>query len=363
MFIASQSVDYQKLKVLEPFLPFSVTSSSQQEYSVTPDIQESGISSPIMRINGDERDKELWNSLPPIFKTETFIDVKPESEILSSIRIGSSPVPEPLIMTRTFAGNRSLAVLGYGIYRWKLLGMAPDIARGSSESPDILSSFIDQSIQWIGASEKEKLVKIRSSRKFYIGGEKVEMISQVYNASLDPVDDAIVSVNISGPGTKREIRLANMGAGRYSASISGLPAGDYFYQGSIQQLVYAEVNIFALLFLFWGANLRHSHVKLGYFNTLEKFIMSPFQHQIHHSDDPAHFDKNFGAKLSLWDRLFGTLARSNEIKHLRFGLGAKESEKYTHFMRTLTLPFTAIFQSLRPNKQHKYRDRSSELNN
>lgn len=138
---------------------------------------------------------------------------------------------------------------------------------------------------------------------------------------------------------------------------------DYFYQGSIQQLVYAEVNIFALLFLFWGANLRHSHVKLGYFNTLEKFIMSPFQHQIHHSDDPAHFDKNFGAKLSLWDRLFGTLARSNEIKHLRFGLGAKESEKYTHFMRTLTLPFTAIFQSLRPNKQHKYRDRSSELNN
>ena len=91
-----------------------------------------------MRINGDERDKELWNSLPPIFKTETFIDVKPESEILSSIRIGSSPVPEPLIMTRTFAGNRSLAVLGYGIYRWKLLGMAPDIARGSSESPDIL---------------------------------------------------------------------------------------------------------------------------------------------------------------------------------------------------------------------------------
>ncbi len=232
MFIASQTVDYQKLKVIEPYLPFSVTSSSQQEYTATPDIQESGLSSPIMRINGDDRDKELWNSLPPIFKTETFIDVKPESEILSSIRIGSSPVPEPLIMTRTFAGNRSLAVLGYGLYRWKLLGMAPDIARGAKESPDILSSFIDQSIQWIGASEKEKLVKIRSSRKFYIGGEKVEMIAQVYNASLDPVDDAMVAVQISGPNTKREIRLANMGAGRYTASISGLPAGDYFYQGS-----------------------------------------------------------------------------------------------------------------------------------
>ena len=29
-------------------------------------------------------------------------------------------------------------------------------ARGSSESPDIMSSFIDKSIQWIGASEKER---------------------------------------------------------------------------------------------------------------------------------------------------------------------------------------------------------------
>ena len=232
MFIASQTVDYKKLSMIEQFLPFSVTSSSQQEYMALPDIRESGLSSPIMRINGDERDKELWNSLPPMYKTETFIDVKPESDILASIRIGTSPVPEPLIMTRTFAGNRSLAVLGYGLYRWKLLGMAPDRARGDNDTPDILSSFIDQSIQWIGASEKEKLVKIRSSRKFYGGGEKVEMIAQVYNASLDPVDDAIVSVNISGPNTKRDVRLANMGAGRYSASISGLPAGDYFYQGT-----------------------------------------------------------------------------------------------------------------------------------
>ncbi len=232
MFIASQQVDYQRLSPLEPYLPFSVTSTSQQEFLAMPNVQEGGESSPVMRILGDGRDAERWNALPPIYKTETFVDVKPESEILATIRIGSAPVQEPLIMTRTFAGKRSLAVLGYGLYRWKLLGMAPDVARGANDMPDILSAFIDQSIQWIGASEKEQLVKIRSSRKFYIGGEKVELIGQVYDASLDPVDDAIVSVTLTGPNTKRDIRLANMGAGRYTASVSGLPAGDYFYQGS-----------------------------------------------------------------------------------------------------------------------------------
>lgn len=122
---------------------------------------------------------------------------------------------------------------------------------------------------------------------------------------------------------------------------------DYFYHGSISQLVYAEVNIFAMLFLFWGANLRHSHVKLGYFNRLEKWIMSPFQHQIHHSNNPAHFDKNFGSKLSFWDRLFGTLVRSNEITKLRFGLGTKESQKYMSLFNVLLVPFTSILKSVR----------------
>ena len=119
--------------------------------------------------------------------------------------------------------------------------------------------------------------------------------------------------------------------------------GDYFYQGVINQAVYAEVNIFAMLFLFWGANLRHSHVKLRYFNFVERLVISPFQHQIHHSNNPAHFDKNLGAKFALWDWLFGTLIRSEKQKTLRFGLGSKESSHYDTFLKTLYQPFKKIF--------------------
>ena len=35
--------------------------------------------------------------------------------------------------------------------------------------------------------------------------------------------------------------------------------------------------------------------------------MSPAQHQIHHSIDPRHHNRNFGSCLSLFDWLFGTL--------------------------------------------------------
>jgi sterol desaturase/sphingolipid hydroxylase (fatty acid hydroxylase superfamily) len=138
-----------------------------------------------------------------------------------------------------------------------------------------------------------------------------------------------------------ELILNNLSYFVVSAILMGV--GDYFYQGVINQAVYAEVNIFAMLFLFWGSNLRHSHVKLRYFNFVERLVISPFQHQIHHSNNPAHFDKNLGAKFALWDWLFGTLIRSEKQKTLRFGLGSKESSHYDTFLKTLYQPFKKIF--------------------
>lgn len=35
--------------------------------------------------------------------------------------------------------------------------------------------------------------------------------------------------------------------------------------------------------------------------------MSPAAHQIHHSTNPKHFDKNFGGAFAFWDWMFGTL--------------------------------------------------------
>lgn len=86
------------------------------------------------------------------------------------------------------------------------------------------------------------------------------------------------------------------------------------------------VSVFTFLFNFVGANLRHSHVWLG-FGVLECWFISPAQHQIHHSTDVAHIDKNFGATLAIWDRMFGSLLCSKKEKVTAFGL-IGESESY-----------------------------------
>jgi sterol desaturase/sphingolipid hydroxylase (fatty acid hydroxylase superfamily) len=48
--------------------------------------------------------------------------------------------------------------------------------------------------------------------------------------------------------------------------------------------------------------------------------VSPAHHQVHHSSNPKHFNKNFGSCLALWDWMFGTLyVPGKEREPLTFG--------------------------------------------
>ena len=70
-----------------------------------------------------------------------------------------------------------------------------------------------------------------------------------------------------------------------------------------------------------GANLRHSHVPLSYGRRLEQVLISPLQHQIHHSIAIEHQNRNFGSKFAIWDRMFGTLITAKQVElPLRFGV-------------------------------------------
>ncbi|MEM7206542.1 MAG: sterol desaturase family protein [Pseudomonadota bacterium] len=82
-----------------------------------------------------------------------------------------------------------------------------------------------------------------------------------------------------------------------------------------------------------GSNLRHSHIAIGFWKPLEKVVMSPAQHQIHHSVDRAHYDKNFGVALSCWDLMFDSLVHSTANQSLKFGL--RNNERNPHSLKQL----------------------------
>jgi len=82
----------------------------------------------------------------------------------------------------------------------------------------------------------------------------------------------------------------------------------------------AGINAFFVITNAAFAALHHSHVWLSYGPVLERLIISPAQHQIHHSQDRAHYDRNFGTTLAVWDWMFGTLYITRGPENLKLGL-------------------------------------------
>ena len=114
------------------------------------------------------------------------------------------------------------------------------------------------------------------------------------------------------------------------------------------------VNVFVFCFNVAGSNLRHSHIGIRYWRWLEYIIISPAQHQLHHSVAIRHYDKNFGATLAVWDWIFGSLNHSEDTEHLTLGVKEKDISE-PHSLHTLYVkPIREIYTTIRSNFSHLF---------
>lgn len=88
------------------------------------------------------------------------------------------------------------------------------------------------------------------------------------------------------------------------------------------------VSIVGMLYGFTGFHLQHSHLPISYGPIADRLLVTPLVHQVHHSIDQRHRDKNFGVKFSIWDWLFGTLCLPETHESLRFGVHGLDSREF-----------------------------------
>lgn len=105
--------------------------------------------------------------------------------------------------------------------------------------------------------------------------------------------------------------------------------------GRIDLLTIAGANALYFLFNTLGANLRHSHIWLSYGYVLEHILISPAQHQVHHSVDVKHHDRNYGSIFALWDWMFGTLYVPRNRETLTFGIADADGQRMEQPHQTL----------------------------
>jgi alkylglycerol monooxygenase len=53
---------------------------------------------------------------------------------------------------------------------------------------------------------------------------------------------------------------------------------------------------------------------------LDRILVTPSNHRVHHAQNAAYIDKNYGGILILWDRLFGTFAEERDDDPVVFGV-------------------------------------------
>lgn len=108
------------------------------------------------------------------------------------------------------------------------------------------------------------------------------------------------------------------------------------------RLALFDRNVLALAGLYLVQHLQHTEFWVMAPGPLRKLIHSPAHHQIHHSENPAHFGKNLGGLLTVWDWMFGTLLTPDAKRPaLTFGLGADEPN-HRSFADAMARPVLAM---------------------
>ena len=119
----------------------------------------------------------------------------------------------------------------------------------------------------------------------------------------------------------------------------------YVFSSPFSLFTFGALNVVTLSFYLLGYNLRHSHVRMSYGPTADKWLVSPVQHQLHHSCIEKHFDKNMGLIFAIWDRLFKTHYIPEKDEPIEWGLPNHEAKEFSSAYQCYILPFKKAFKT------------------
>jgi len=219
LFVLSRTTDFRKLPALQAYLPFTVPALAGEETQAFFAVSDVQRNNPILRVSSS---LDVWGKLPPSFTLDGSFHVKPEGIVLASARIQASTTGDPLLLSSDVNRSKSLAVLCYGLWRWK------SYSDGIPGAERILETFFSNSVRWLVTRDDEKPVQVRPTKEIFGGSEPVEFTGQVYDENYRPME-AEISLSVSQKGQTSRLSLTSLGNGRFEGAFDPLPEGDYTY--------------------------------------------------------------------------------------------------------------------------------------
>jgi hypothetical protein len=221
-FVPSRTIDFQKLRSLESYLPFVVPAQSEDEGQLFFAPLEDQRNHPILRSSS----ADVWSKLPPVFAAGPSLRAKPESDVLARARMQNVTTNDPLFLSRRVNRSKSLALGCYGFWRWK------SYSEGIVGAEHVLENFMSNSVRWLVTRDDERPVQVHPTKEVFAGSDPVEFTAQVYDDNYKPIDEAEVSLTVTKKDQRSQLTLTSLGNGRFEGAFDPLPEGDYSYSAS-----------------------------------------------------------------------------------------------------------------------------------
>lgn len=233
--LINPETDFNKLTLFKQYLPFDWRSLYGTSSQIFIDVPEEKSKNEILNID-PVNSAQIWNSLPPIYRVDREFVSKAESEVLAFFRLQNFRVNQPLLISRKLNKHRSIAFLGYNIWRLKLLNAMKE------EESIYLDKFLNNSLKWLTTKEAEKNFIVKPIKKIFDIYDKLKFAAQLYDEANNPVEDANINLEIfQKDEIKSSIQFQPIGNGLYTTEISDLSIGDYEFKAKAE---YAGKNYF-----------------------------------------------------------------------------------------------------------------------
>lgn len=204
---------------IEPVLPAELVErlglSSVDDIAGTNNVRmtptDEGLAHPMLRLAGTaDETRAAWRAVPPLGGSVRLGPVRPGAAVLAvAPPAGGERTERPVIVAQRYGAGRSMIFAGRGAWRWRMQLPSEDRT---------YETWWGQAARWLAAGARERLHV--TARVAGWPDQRVEVSVDIRDEQFRPVEDAEVTVVITGPsGAVQETPASPTGEpGRHAAS-------------------------------------------------------------------------------------------------------------------------------------------------
>ncbi|MDR0437009.1 MAG: hypothetical protein LBH22_01765 [Bacteroidales bacterium] len=169
----------------------------------------------------DESKNQLFN-FPPLSVPFAAYTVAESAQTFLFQKILNVTTDMPLMIASQNLNNRSVVLLGEGIWRWRLNEFL------QRQNHDAVNELVKKTIQYLSASADKRLFRV-NVKPIFDETEPIEIDAELYNDSYEPVTSAEVTIEIKNEdGVVYPFTFSPVG-NIYRLRAGLLPVGDYTF--------------------------------------------------------------------------------------------------------------------------------------